>query len=246
MYFKEFPKMLYDFKKPDGSTETIVVRDITRNVRFRKEVLENISVYDEYDVQDGETPEIIAEKVYGNPEYHWVVMLANQRWEYIEDFPLDETSLARVIKENFNPKITATSWSYSGTTITVVAPSHGLKSSPAINLIVSGTTATTNPPNGTFSLVNPTIVDNNTFRFTVTNAPTGTAGGTMSIQTELKEYYTAHYISAEGFKVDSDYPGATGVSYEQMTREENESKRRIRLISKDALNVILQNYRDLM
>ena len=56
MYFKEFPQFLYDFKYNDYETRTSIVKDITRNVRFRKEVLENISVYDTYDIVDGETP----------------------------------------------------------------------------------------------------------------------------------------------------------------------------------------------
>ena len=80
MYFKDFPKFLYDFKYDNtDQTKMSVVRDITRNIRFRKEVLENYTLYDEYDIKDGETPEIIAEKIYGNPEYHWIIMLVNQR-----------------------------------------------------------------------------------------------------------------------------------------------------------------------
>ena len=69
MYFKVFPEFLYDFKY-GKETKTSIVKDITRNIRFRKEVLENITLYDYVDVVDGDTPEIVAEKIYGNPEYH--------------------------------------------------------------------------------------------------------------------------------------------------------------------------------
>jgi hypothetical protein len=96
MYFKEFPKFLYDFKY-GNSTKTTVVTDITRNVRFRKEVLENVTLFDEYDIVDGETPEIVAEKIYGDPEYHWIIMLANQKHDYISDFPLSEQALVKHI-----------------------------------------------------------------------------------------------------------------------------------------------------
>ena len=96
MYFKEFPQFLYDFKYAN-TTKTTVVTDITRNVRFRKEVLENITLFDEYDIVDGETPEIIAEKIYGNPEYHWIIMLVNQKHDYISDFPLPEQALEKHI-----------------------------------------------------------------------------------------------------------------------------------------------------
>jgi hypothetical protein len=92
MYFKDFPRFLYDFKY-GNETKTSVVVDITRNVRFRKEIFANVAFYDEYDIVDGETPEIIAEKLYGNPEYHWIIMIANDMYDYISDFPLSEQSL---------------------------------------------------------------------------------------------------------------------------------------------------------
>jgi hypothetical protein len=100
MYFKEFPRFLYDFKY-GNETKTSVVIDITRNVRFRKELFANVTFYDEYDVIDGETPEIIAEKLYGNPEYHWIIMLANSRYDHISDFPLSEQALEKHIVSTY-------------------------------------------------------------------------------------------------------------------------------------------------
>lgn len=98
MYFKDFPNFLYDFNYGKTS-KTSVVTDITRNVRFRKQLFSEITYYDEYDIVDGETPEIIAEKIYGNPEYHWIIMLANDRYDYISDFPLPEPQLVKHIKK---------------------------------------------------------------------------------------------------------------------------------------------------
>jgi hypothetical protein len=98
MYFKDFPKFLYDFNYGTNN-KTSVVTDITRNVRFRKELFSSITYFDEYDIVDGETPEIIAEKIYGNAEYHWIIMLANNKYDYISDFPLPEPQLARHITE---------------------------------------------------------------------------------------------------------------------------------------------------
>lgn len=88
MYFKEFKQIFYDLPVGGNDTALQVLTDITTNVRVKKEVLSNITLYDEYDIKDGETPEIIAEKYYGNPELHWVVMLVNEKFDYINDFPL--------------------------------------------------------------------------------------------------------------------------------------------------------------
>jgi hypothetical protein len=243
MYFKQFPKFLYDFNA-DGTNFTNIVRDITKNVRFRKEVLENVTLYDEYDIVDGETPEIIAEKIYGNPEYHWIIMLANQRYDWLNDFPVEETTLVRCIECTFNPDFTITSWSYSGTTITATLENHGLQVSPTTQVKFTGATATTNAPNGTW--YNITSVTADTFTFTANDIPTGDAGGTVTVSTQGKEKYIAHYLDEDGFKVDSDHPGAVGVTCEQMARDENEAKRRIKLISREAIDTIVKNFRDLI
>jgi hypothetical protein len=100
MYFNNFPAIAYEFNIGDKTT-VIAVTDITENVRFRKEILANINLYDEYDIVDGETPEIISEKFYGSPYYHWIVMLVNERYDYINDFPLSQTSLEKYIIDKY-------------------------------------------------------------------------------------------------------------------------------------------------
>jgi len=108
IYFKRFPKMLYDFEFDydavlDKDKRTIKrVTDITANVRFRRDVLSNISIYDEYDIKEGETPEIIAEKFYGSSQYHWVIMLANDRFDYRSDFPLTYLALEDYIASKYD------------------------------------------------------------------------------------------------------------------------------------------------
>ena len=101
MYFSNFPKIYYDFPQDDSSTVLQVLTDITANVRVRKQVLENITIYDEYDIQDGETPEIIAEKAYGNAELHWLIMLVNQRYDYLKDFPMTSYELQEYVLQTY-------------------------------------------------------------------------------------------------------------------------------------------------
>jgi len=100
MYFDNFPTFLYPFKV-NGKTEYKVVKDISQNVRVRKAILESITLYDEYDIRDGETPEIISEKIYGSPLYHWVVMLCNERYNYIDDFPLPIPELEKHVTAKY-------------------------------------------------------------------------------------------------------------------------------------------------
>lgn len=103
MYFERFPKIYYDYEI-GKNTDIKIVTDITRNVRVIKDVLSNITLYDEYDIKEGETPEIIADKFYGSPLYHWVVMLTNERYDYVNDFPLPYAELEKHIKEKYGSR----------------------------------------------------------------------------------------------------------------------------------------------
>lgn len=107
MYFDNFPTFLYPFKI-NNKTEYKLVKDISQNVRVRTAILSNITLYDEYDIRDGETPEIIAEKIYGSPSYHWVVMLCNNKYNYIDDFPLTILQLERHIDQKYGANKYAT------------------------------------------------------------------------------------------------------------------------------------------
>lgn len=92
--------MLYSFPV-NGQEKVFLVRDITANSRILKEVIDNISLYDEYDIVDGESPEVISTKVYGSPKYHWVLMIANGKYDYANDFPLDYPRLLQFVKDKY-------------------------------------------------------------------------------------------------------------------------------------------------
>ena len=79
MYFENFSNFYYDFIRPDGTVDYVILKDITQNVRFKVEVLQNISLYEFYDMQDTDTPELISERFYGTAKYHWVIMIVNHQ-----------------------------------------------------------------------------------------------------------------------------------------------------------------------
>lgn len=100
MYFKKFPEIYYQFDI-NGVKTLKVVKDVTANIRFRKAILENITLFDEYDLKEGDTPEIVAAKYYGVSEYHWIVMLCNQRFDWVNDFPLGYHELEAYIADKY-------------------------------------------------------------------------------------------------------------------------------------------------
>ncbi len=60
-YFEEYPKIVYDLV---GKGDYKVVTDLLRRVKVRDGVKNNVSLFDKYNVKDGETPEQVSQKFY--------------------------------------------------------------------------------------------------------------------------------------------------------------------------------------
>lgn len=100
-FFKQFPKTTYDLKR-DGNL--IEIKDIFRNVDVNEKLINPASAYQYYYIQDGERPDQIANKLYGNPRYYWTLFIANDRLKdgYMR-WPMSYQQLQRKITEDYNP-----------------------------------------------------------------------------------------------------------------------------------------------
>lgn len=117
-----------------------------------------------------------------------------------------------------NLAVSASAMTYSGTTITVTtADPHGLY--PGTPIIVSGVTATTNPPNGSWIITN--VSSPTTFQFVAAAAPTGTlAAGTNFASCLLytgPESYQQHRATDGGVLITAG-SNVTGVQQIRQTR----------------------------
>jgi hypothetical protein len=101
MYFTNVPKLYYPFNINDAE-QLIVLKDITHNIRFKEIIKDKITSYEYYVIQDGDTPEIISEKIYGTPNYHWTLMLLNDRFDYLTDFPIATKVFDKYVKEKYD------------------------------------------------------------------------------------------------------------------------------------------------
>jgi hypothetical protein len=99
MYFRVFPTTAYAFDLVEQSPK--VVTNIFSRFSFNSAVLNNAFAFYKYQVLDGETPEIIAEKQYGDPGLHWVISLTNNLSDPIFELPLPRDALERKIIKKY-------------------------------------------------------------------------------------------------------------------------------------------------
>ena len=99
MYFKNFPTIIYDAV---GNGEFKDVKNLLRRVAIRAKVKTNTLLYDTYDVKEGESPESIAHKLYGDPELHWVVLLVNDVTDRYHQWPLNYSQFNQYIADKYD------------------------------------------------------------------------------------------------------------------------------------------------
>ena len=101
-YFQMFPDTLYDAK---GNGNYTVMKDIMTRVKLVASKKENILNFDYYNVQDGETPEMIAHKYYGDVNLHWTILVANDIVDYYNDWPMSVQKFEKFVFEKYdNPQ----------------------------------------------------------------------------------------------------------------------------------------------
>ena len=85
MYFDSFPVIPYDSK---GDLNSKDVTNLLRRVGMRTKLKTNTLLYDTYDVKEGETPEMIAHKLYGDAKLHWIILLVNDITDRYHQWPM--------------------------------------------------------------------------------------------------------------------------------------------------------------
>ena len=100
-YFSKFTKGVYDIA---GNKQFKLVTDIMRRVKVRAKILNEASLYDDYDVPSGERPEVTAFKHFGDTELHWVILLTNDITDAYYGWPLSDQDFEKYVNNKYaNP-----------------------------------------------------------------------------------------------------------------------------------------------
>ena len=99
MYFGSFPVIPYDSK---GDLKFKDVTNLLRRVGIRTKLKSNALLYDTYNVKERETPEMIAHKIYGDSELHFVIMLINDITDRYHQWPMSLPQFQEFINDKYD------------------------------------------------------------------------------------------------------------------------------------------------
>ena len=102
-YFNSFPKII----TTDYNGNGILLTNIIKRINIIPELLKNpLSLYD-YDLRDGDTPDIVANKYYGDSYRYWLPLFANNiinpQWQW----PMNSNVFDLYIQDKYAQKAAA-------------------------------------------------------------------------------------------------------------------------------------------
>jgi len=97
-YFSKFPLMTYDIK---GNKVRKLLPNILRRIKLRALIKSGGMIFDRYDVKEGEKPEDVAYKWFGDAELHWVILMTNNITDRYYGWPMNSVQFAEFLADKY-------------------------------------------------------------------------------------------------------------------------------------------------
>ena len=97
-YFSRFPLMAYDVK---GNNKYKLLPNILKRVKLRSGLRSGVFLFDTYDVKDGEKPEDVAFKWFGDARYHWIILMTNNITDRYYQWPLTQPQFQEHLTDKY-------------------------------------------------------------------------------------------------------------------------------------------------
>ncbi len=108
-YFRELPDILYQSQASDrnSSRDYVRVKNLFRRVKLRDDLQNVFTIFNKYQITEGERPDTVAEKLYGSPDYDWVVLLTAGIINVYDQWPLSDKDLYQYAENKYGNELTA-------------------------------------------------------------------------------------------------------------------------------------------
>ena len=91
--------MIYDMKSDDNYK---LLPDILKRVKQRNAIKSGQFIFDTYDVVNGEKPEDIAYKWFGDAQLHWVILMTNNVIDRYYDWPMNQVQFQEFLEDKYS------------------------------------------------------------------------------------------------------------------------------------------------
>jgi hypothetical protein len=102
-YFRELPNIqtVNRTKNQISIDENVVIKNLFRRAKIRDDILSVVTAFEYYTINQNETPNQVAEKIYGDPELDWVILTTNNILNVQDEWPIDSKSFSNYLLDKY-------------------------------------------------------------------------------------------------------------------------------------------------
>jgi hypothetical protein len=229
--FKNFPEIQYTL----STGKIVTIKDFFRKSTIEQDSVNSVISYTFYEIQDGERPDVVADRLYGDSDLHWTFFLVNDMDNYYQWYK-DQTTFENQLKEMY-PEY----WLISNRSTDIVSKNDKW---------LLGEIIETSQQSGNVISVQPTF------------NRIGVAGGTWNVNDVVtgkvsgKSFTVSsvvsgpdgidHYVNSEGLRRNTIDTGFTPVTYYTHDYEVNETNRKIKVIRPEYIRRVVSEFEKVM
>ena len=199
-FFKHIPNINYDFMS-DGNYRQ--AKDLFRKVSVWNHIQEGITGYSYYRITEGERPDVVAAKLYGDATLYWLFFLVNENLQDLSDWPKSQRLFEKYIDRKYSGKCLVAANStdiVSYDYVNEVSSKFVLGEKVSQSTSAYGFVTDVNPTHNRITVQIPeSVVDTFTVASTVTGASSEKSFTISSVQNERDAIN--HYLDSNDKKV---------------------------------------------
>ncbi len=106
-YFRELPDLEYQSFLSDRqrSNDYLRVKNLFRRAKLRDDLNNVLTVFDKYQIPDGYRPDNVAEELYRNSSYDWVVLISAGIINVRDEWPLSDADLYNYVNSKYGNEV---------------------------------------------------------------------------------------------------------------------------------------------
>ena len=241
-YFLNYPSVQYKF---GNETETVITKNISAYSDVIDQIKDNISFYNNVNIDEGMRPDQLSLKIYGTPLYYWTFYLLNDNIR-LQGWPLTNRELEAKVKKDYPNTVITTKDSLVGkfkVGQTVVGSQSGVTGKILHRNVDIGQLTIESSSTLGFQISPSPEAVTSTF-----SSPGGTTTETITITSFSAEHLGAnHYIDGSSNRVDIDPAVGPGGLITEVTNfdhyiNQNELFRTIKVIRPTYINDLVSSF----
>lgn len=103
VYFSLLPNLDYVNRIPgeQNISSYTEVKNLFTRVKLNSDVFQDLTNFEKYNIQGDDRPDVVAQKVYNNPEFDWVILLSNNIINIQDEWPMSNDTFEKYMNRKY-------------------------------------------------------------------------------------------------------------------------------------------------